>query len=53
MTKPMLLVIKNGLTPQEERDIMALSDEARKGENVTKAMTPKEAIDYLLVIDED
>mgnify|MGYP001584879099 CR=1 FL=1 len=44
---PFRLVTKNGFTPEEERDILEVSEEAKKGKNVTKAMSPKEAIDYL------
>lgn len=45
---PFKLVTENGLTPAEELDILEASEEAKKGENVTKAMSPKEAVDYLI-----
>ena len=44
---PFKLVTENGFTPEEEREILKASEEAKKGKNVTKAMSPKEAIDYL------
>jgi len=44
---PFKLVTENGFTPEEEREILKASEEARKGKNVTKAMSPKEAVDYL------
>lgn len=44
---PFKLVTENGLTPQDELEIIKASDEAKKGKNVSKAMSPKEAIDYL------
>jgi len=42
---PFKLVTENGLTPENE--IIKASDEAKQGKNVSKAMTPKKAIDYL------
>ena len=44
---PFKLVTENGFTPDEEQEILKASEEAKKGKNVTKAMTPKEAVDYL------
>lgn len=44
---PFKLLTENGFTPDEEREILKASEEAKKGKNVTKAMSPKEAIDYL------
>lgn len=44
---PLRLVTKNGLTPGEEKEILKASEEAKRGKNVTKEMTIKEAIDYL------
>ena len=44
---PFKLVTENGFTPDEEREILKASEEAKKGKNVTKAMSPKEAVDYL------
>ena len=44
---PFRLVTENGFTPKEEMDILEASGEAKKGKNITKAMSPKEAIDYL------
>ncbi|MBD3329919.1 type II toxin-antitoxin system RelB/DinJ family antitoxin [Candidatus Peregrinibacteria bacterium] len=44
---PFKLLTENGLTPEEERDVIIASEDAKKGKNVTKAMTTKEAIDYL------
>jgi len=44
---PFKLVTENGFTPEEEREILKASEDAKKGKNVTKAMSPKEAVDYL------
>ena len=44
---PFKLLTQNGLSIEEERQILKASEEAKKGENVSKAMTSKEAIDYL------
>lgn len=44
---PLKLVTENGLTFEEEKNILRASKEAVKGKNVTKSMTVKEAIDYL------
>ncbi len=44
---PFKLVTENGLTPDNEGEIIKASEEAKKGKNVSKAMSPKEAIDYL------
>lgn len=45
--KQIQLLTENGLSPKEELDILKTSEEAKKGKNTTKAMTPKEAIAYL------
>jgi len=42
-----MAVTENGFTPEQERDILIASDEASRGVNVTKAMSPKEALTYL------
>lgn len=44
---PFRLVTENGLTPQEEMNILKASEEAKRGKNVTRTMTTKEAIEYL------
>lgn len=44
---PFRLVTKNGLTPEEEESILRAERDAEKGKNVTKVMSPKEAIEYL------
>ena len=45
--KQIQLLTENNLLPNEELDIIQASKEAKKGKNITKAMTPKEAIKYL------
>lgn len=44
---PFKLVTENGLMPEEEMAIIKASKEAAAGKNITKSMTPKEAVDYL------
>lgn len=44
---PFQILTENGMTPEREMEILKASDEAKKGINVTKPMSPKEAIDYL------
>ena len=44
---PLSTITENGLTIQEEMDILQASDEARRGVNVTKPMKAREAIEYL------
>ncbi len=44
---PFQIVTKNGLTPEEEQEIIEASKEAEKGINVTKAMKINEALEYL------
>jgi antitoxin component of RelBE/YafQ-DinJ toxin-antitoxin module len=44
---PFELVTENGLTPEQENEILDASEEAKKGKNTTRAMSTKEAIDYL------
>ena len=41
------LITKNGLTLAEEAAIIKADEEARKGKNVTRYMSPKEAIQHL------
>lgn len=45
--KQIQLLTENNLLPNEELDILRASEEAKKGKNITKAMTPKEALRYL------
>lgn len=44
---PFSLITENGLSPLEEQEILIAEQEALKGINVSKAMSPKEAINYL------
>lgn len=44
---PFRLVTENGFTPKEEKEILKVADEARRGINVTKPMNTKEAIEFL------
>lgn len=44
---PFKLLTENGLTIQEENEIIKAAKEAEKGINVTEAMNPKEAVEYL------
>ena len=44
---PFRIVTNNGLTPEEEQNILQAEQEAEHGINVSKDMTPKEAIEYL------
>lgn len=44
---PMELYTENGLTPDQETEIIQASDDARRGMNVTKPMSAREAISYL------
>lgn len=44
---PMPLLTENGLTPEQEAEILKASREARAGKNITKPMEAKEAIEYL------
>lgn len=44
---PFKIVTENGLTPQEEKEILQAEREAESGINVTKGMSPKQAIEYL------
>lgn len=44
---PFRLLTENGFTPEQEEEILKAAKEAEQGKNVTKAMSPKEAIDYL------
>ena len=45
--KQIQLLTENNLLASEELDILQASEEAKKGKNTTKAMTPKEATAYL------
>ena len=47
MEKQILLLTENGLTPEEESEILRVAQDARLGKNVTPPMTPDEAIAYL------
>jgi DNA-damage-inducible protein J len=44
---PFRLLTKNGLTPEQERDILIASEEAKRGVNVTEPMSTKDALAYL------
>ena len=44
---PLKLITENGLTPEEEKNILTASEEAKKEKNVTKVMAIKEAFEYL------
>ncbi len=44
---PLPLRTKNGLTPQQEVEILTASSEAKEGKNVSKKMSPRQALDYL------
>jgi DNA-damage-inducible protein J len=44
---PFKVITENGMTPEEELEILKASEEARRGINVTKQMDPDEAIEYL------
>ena len=44
---PFTVLTENGLTPEEEDQILIASEEARKGINVSPAMEADEAIEYL------
>lgn len=44
---PLKLVSKNGLTIEQEKEILKASREAKAGKNITKAMKAREALDYL------
>lgn len=41
---PLKLVTKNGLTPQEEKEIIKASRQARRGENVSKSFKSAKAL---------
>ena len=47
---PLKLMTENGLSPDQETEILAASDESKQGKNVTKVMSTKEAIQYLIPI---
>lgn len=44
---PFPLLTENGLTVEEEDEILKAADEARRGINVSKPMTPKQFLKYL------
>ena len=44
---PFAVLTENGLTPEEENHILAASEEARRGINVSPAMEGDEAVEYL------
>lgn len=44
---PFKIITENGLTLQEEKEILKASKEARRGKNVSKKMNVEEAIKYL------
>jgi len=44
---PFRILTENGMTPEEEEEILRASDEAKKGINVTKSMSVKDALSYL------
>ncbi|MDP3976043.1 MAG: type II toxin-antitoxin system RelB/DinJ family antitoxin [bacterium] len=44
---PFQIITQNGLTLQEELEILKASEEAKLGINVTKPMKRKEALEYL------
>lgn len=44
---PLILTTENHLTPYQEQEILDASEEAKKGKNITKPMSIKEAIGYL------
>lgn len=44
---PFPLLTENGLTPQQEKEILKASEEHKEGKNISKEMEIKEAIDYL------
>ncbi len=44
---PFSVLTENGLTPEEEDEILIASEEARQGINVSPAMEADEAIEYL------
>jgi len=44
---PFKLLTENGLTIQQEKEILKAAKEAEKGINVTDAMSPKKAASYL------
>lgn len=44
---PFKLLTENGLTIQQEKEILKSAEEAEEGKNVTEAMNPKEAVEHL------
>jgi antitoxin component of RelBE/YafQ-DinJ toxin-antitoxin module len=44
---PFLIKTANGLSPEQEKEILLASSQAKKGKNTTNVMSAKEAINYL------
>ena len=44
---PLKLITKNGLSVEQEKEIIKAANETKKGKNITKAMNSKEALIYL------
>ena len=44
---PFLLTTENGLTLEEEAEIIKVSSEAKRGKNVSNTLNKKEAVKYL------
>ncbi len=44
---PFRLVTENGLTLEQEREVLKASEEAKRGMNVSGPFKGKEAVDYL------
>lgn len=44
---PFRIVTENGLSPEEEGRILKAEKDAENGKNVSRSMTPKEAVTYL------
>ena len=44
---PFRLLTANGLTVEEESAVLHASHEAKRGKNVSRAMGPKKAVEYL------
>jgi len=44
---PFKLLTENGLTIEQEKEILKAAKEAEKGKNVTKAMSADEAVEHL------
>lgn len=44
---PFLVLTENGFTPEQEQEILHAAKEAKRGVNLTKKMSSKQAIAYL------